>query len=343
MSRIGDALKRAGAASEESSFGDLAPDPLMLTRPAPGQNGDGVGQAAAPVEPDRLTEAEQISTDDVVDVATDTAVEVATDAAVDADVMTDAALGDESLLQSVVGQSEKLVANPQLQPVAVEQYRRLAAILHHAQKERGIRRVLVASALAEEGKTLTATNLALTLSESYRKRVLLVDADLRRPGVNIAFGIAKQAGLSESLADAVPRKLSIVQLSPTLSVLPAGHPNQDPMHGLTSLRMAQILEEAATMFDWVIIDSPPVGILPDAKLLARMVDNVLLVVAAAKTPYGAIQRAADALGRDRILGVVLNRVDPDSATPGANQYYRYYTYGERPNGRGPGLLRRLIG
>jgi capsular exopolysaccharide synthesis family protein len=235
------------------------------------------------------------------------------------------------------------VANVQLQPVAVEQYRRLAAILHHAQKERGIRRVLVASALAEEGKTLTATNLALTLSESYRKRVLLVDADLRRPGVNIAFGIAKQSGLSETLAAEVPEKLSVVQLSPTLSILPAGQPNQDPMHGLTSLRMAQILDEASTMFDWVIIDSPPVGILPDAKLLARMADSVLLVIGAGKTPYGAIQRAADALGRDRILGVVLNRVDPSSATPGANQYYRYYAYGDRSNGRGPGLLRRLIG
>ena len=188
-----------------------------------------------------------------------------------------------------------------MQPVAVEQYRRLAAILHHAQKETGIRRVLVASALAEEGKTLTATNLALTLSESYRRKVLLIDADLRRPGVNIAFGIAKQAGLSEALAAELPQKLSIVQLSPTLSVLPAGHPNHDPMHGLTSLRMAQILDEASTTFDWVILDSPPVGILPDAKLLARMVDNVVLVVAAGVTPYGAIHRAADALGRDRIL------------------------------------------
>ncbi len=209
---------------------------------------------------------------------------------------------EESLLQFVATHSEKLVANPQLQPVAVEQYRRLAAILHHAQKERGISRILVASALAEEGKTLTATNLALTLSESYRKRVLLIDADLRRPGVNIAFGIAKQAGLSEALAAEVPQKLSIIQLSPTLAVLPAGHPNQDPMHGLTSLRMSQILDEATEMFDWVIIDSPPVGILPDAKLLARMVDNVVFVIAAGKTPHGAIQRAVDALGRDRVLG-----------------------------------------
>jgi capsular exopolysaccharide synthesis family protein len=254
----------------------------------------------------------------------------------------DGPVAEGTLLDAVAGQSDKLVANPQLQPVAVEQYRRLAAILHHAQKERGIRRVLIASALAEEGKTLTATNLALTLSESYRRRVLLIDADLRRPSVNVAFGIGGQAGLSEALASEQPQKLSIVQLSPHLSVLPAGHPNQDPMHGLTSLRMAEILDEASEMFDWVIIDSPPVGLLPDAKLLARMVDNAVFVVAAGRTPHGAIQRAIDSLGRERVLGIVLNRVDPNSAAPGGYAYYRYYGYGDRTNGKKPSLLSRLF-
>lgn len=319
MSRIGDAMKRAGEGTGEAPGAPLYDEVAVPP----------VDQARLPVDGDAVARAEASESNEI---------------AVPADGNGSTALdSEESLLQFVATQSEKLVANPQLQPVAVEQYRRLAAILHHAQKERGISRVLVASALPEEGKTLTATNLALTLSESYRKRVLLIDADLRRPGVNIAFGIAKQAGLSEALAHEVPQKLSIIQLSPTLAVLPAGHPNQDPMHGLTSLRMSQILDEASEMFDWVIIDSPPVGILPDAKLLARMVDNVVFVVAAGKTPYGAIQRAADALGRDRILGVVLNRVDPKTAAPGAYQYYRYYGYGERTNGRKPGFIRRLLG
>lgn len=320
MSRVGDAMKRAGAAPEDAPFKDLALDPLVV---------------APTIEPRLDGDAESL--------APSTADLLASQAIAEAGAASDALAVDESLLQAVVGHSEKLVANPLLQPVAVEQYRRLAAILHHAQKERGIRRVLVASALAEEGKTLTATNLALTLSESYRKRVLLIDADLRRPGINMAFGIAKQAGLSEALASELPQKLSIVQLSPTLAVLPAGHPNSDPMHGLTSLRMSQILDEASEMFDWVIIDSPPVGILPDAKLLARMVDNVVFVIAAGRTPHGAIQRAVDALGRERVLGVVLNRVDPKTAAPGAYQYYRYYGYGERTNGQKAGLVRRLLG
>jgi capsular exopolysaccharide synthesis family protein len=331
MSRIGDAMKRAGAVSDDAFLTELTLTPV-------GPNSPAEGDVIEATEADVSDEIEA----DVRDETGETDDQLAAEATARVAAASDALAVDESLLQAVVGRSEKLVANPQLQPVAVEQYRRLAAILHHAQKERGICRVLVASALAEEGKTLTATNLALTLSESYRKKVLLVDADLRRPGINIAFGIAKQAGLSEALAAEVPQKLAIIQLSPTLAVLPAGHPNKDPMHGLTSLRMSQILDEASQMFDWVIIDSPPVGILPDAKLLARMVDNVVLVVAAGRTPYGAIQRAADALGRDRILGVVLNRVDPKTAAPGANQYYRYYGYREHKNGRKPGLFQRLM-
>jgi protein-tyrosine kinase len=303
MSRIGDAMKRAG--QTESAFGALSGD----------------------VAPEAAEAPAELTIEQAVD---------AGETAVNGTAM------DGTLLEAVAGHSEKLVANPQLQPIAVEQYRRLAAILHHAQKERGIRRVLVASALAEEGKTLTATNLALTLSESYKRRVLLIDADLRRPSVNIAFGIGKQAGLSEALAAEHAQKLSIVQLSDHLSVLPAGHPNHDPMHGLTSLRMSQILDEASEMFDWVIVDSPPVGLLPDAKLLARMVDNVVFVVAAGKTPHGAIQRAIDSLGRERVLGIVLNRVDPKEAAPGGYEYYHYYGYGERANGKAPGFIRRLL-
>src|SRR5262245_35494541 len=128
----------------------------------------------------------------------------------------------------------RLVASPTIQPLAVEQYRRLAAILHHTQEARGIRRGLVASALAEEGQTLTAINLALTLSQSYGRRVLLVDADLRRPGIGHVFGLPHSGGLSEALFCPNPEKLTLVQLSHKLSVLPAGHAMRDPMAGLSS-------------------------------------------------------------------------------------------------------------
>jgi capsular exopolysaccharide synthesis family protein len=308
MSRISDALKRSGAADMTAGFEDLSVTEVadLGVEPAPMVLG----------EPQPLDELPVMSSPAGVHNA-------------------------PGLFDDVTARwSDKLIANPSLPSIAVEQYRRLAAILHHAQEDRGIRRVLVASALAEEGKTLTATNLALTLSESYGRRVLLVDADLRRPGISLAMGLPHGAGLSNVLYTIEQEKLPLLTVSEKLSILPAGQPTSDPMAGLTSSRMAAILEEASAAFDWVIIDSPPIGVLPDAKLLAAMVDGALLVIRAGSTPFAAIQRAADSLGRERLLGVVLNRVDESIAAPG-EYYYRYYGYSGTDRGK-PGLLHRFF-
>lgn len=223
--------------------------------------------------------------------------------------------------------SEKIVAADQARPDAVEQYRKLAATMHHAQVDRGIKVLLVASAIMGEGKTLTSTNLALTLSESYRRRVLLVDADLRKPSLHDVFQVPNVSGLSDGLEGDADQRLSLLQVSPTLTLLPAGRPLHDPMGALTSTRMRRILEEAREAFDWVIIDTPPVGMLTDANILSQMVDGSLLVVSAGRTPFGIVQKAAEALGRERLLGVVLNRVDPDDQPHGEAGYGYGYYYG----------------
>jgi capsular exopolysaccharide synthesis family protein len=223
--------------------------------------------------------------------------------------------------------AEKLVVASRPEQSTVEQYRKLAATLHHAQVERDLKVVMVSSAVSGDGKTLTSTNLALTLSESYRRRVLLIDADLRRPSVHEVFQVKNQNGLTECLAAETERRLPLIQASPYLSLLLAGRPDSDPMSGLTSGRMHRLIGEAAATFDWVIIDTPPVVLLPDANLLAAMVDAAILVIGAGKTPYKLITRAVDALGRNKILGVVLNRVDRSCLVGGYG--YGYYSYGER--------------
>ena len=215
--------------------------------------------------------------------------------------------------------SGKLVLNADLEPNSVEQYRRLAARLHLDQAQRGTKLVMVTSALVGEGKTLTSTNLALTLSESYRKRVLLVDGDLRRPGIHDMFGIPNFTGLSDAIRSTDERKVSVIHLTEHLSVLTAGRPDSDPMGVLSSERMQRVLGDAAAAFDWVIIDTPPVALLSDAHLLASLVDTVVLVVRAGVTPFEAIQTATVAVGRDRIMGVVLN-----AAQSGQRNSYRYY-------------------
>ena len=215
---------------------------------------------------------------------------------------------------------EKLVISLAVNQAAVEQYRKLAASLHQLQMERGTKIIMVASAMAGEGKTLTAANLALTLCESFHRRVLLIDADLRRPAVHKVLNVMNVSGLNDALGAPEDQKLTIIEVSPRLSVLPAGRPNPDPMRCLTSARMRSIVQEAAAKFDWVVLDTPPVELLPDASLMVEMVDGVVLVVSAGRTPFKSIERAVNAIDRKRIVGVVLNRVVDTKAA----HYYDYY-------------------
>jgi len=224
-------------------------------------------------------------------------------------------------LNRVVG--GKLVIGEDVGAATVEQYRRLAATLHHAQCKDGIKIVMIASALAGEGKTLTAVNLALTLSESFGRRVLLIDADLRRPALHEVFQVSNESGLNDGLKVDHDRRLTVLEVSPRLSLLPAGKPDSDPMGVLTSERMGRVIQEASNRFDWVVIDTPPVGLLPDAHLLARMVNVVVLVAKAGRTPCALIQRAIQSLDRNRIIGVVLNQVQERAISPGG-KYEKYY-------------------
>jgi capsular exopolysaccharide synthesis family protein len=222
--------------------------------------------------------------------------------------------------------AEKLVVTPSISPVSLEQYRRLAATLHRQQTERGIKSVMVASTLPGEGKTLTAVNLALTFSESYGRQVLLIDGDLRRPTTHDVLDVPNILGLGAGLTQEADQKLSLIRVSPRLSVLTAGQPDPDPMSRLASDRMRRVMAEAAAQFDWVIIDTPPVGKVPDANLLAAMSDVVLLVVQAGRTPAKLVQRTAEAVGVQKVVGVVLNRAEDRLVTGESASVYGYDRY-----------------
>ena len=311
MSRLEEALKRSGSGE---LFG--------------GTSGDGSTAASAPPA-SQVRDPEAFSHQSSEPAGLTTRARFDT-APASSDPMREDAAGrqveltaEPGLVATAAGVAEKVVVDADTNPASVEQYRRLAAVLHHAQNERGLKVIMVTSALPGEGKTLTASNLALTLSESYQRRVLLVDADLRRPSIHQLFALPSLSGLSDGLRSVEDRKLTLVEVSSHLTVLPAGRPDPDPMSVLTSSRMQYVLDEAREKFDWVIVDTPPVGLMPDAHLLAAMVDGALLIIGAGMSPHRAVAKAAEVIGRDRILGVVLNRVARNDMSHGS-YYYLYY-------------------
>jgi capsular exopolysaccharide synthesis family protein len=220
-------------------------------------------------------------------------------------------------------QSPTQAGNPGLtNPIAAEQFRKLAAQIVRAQETHGVKVVTVTSALQGEGKSFTSTALAMTLANSYKRDVLLVDADMRLPSLQTLFQLPAGWGLSELLDQARTDQISPYQVSPMLAVLTAGRPNRDPVGALTSPRMREFIEAASAKYDFVIVDTPPVAVLPDANLLGSMVDAVLLVIAAGETQYEFVKRAVEAIKKERILGVVMNRAEHGLALK-AYDYSKY--------------------
>ncbi|MCU1385647.1 MAG: ywqD 1 [Acidobacteria bacterium] len=318
MTRLRDALEKAssrtGAAKGEAADAPHFTDPVQLVSDC--WNLDGVEEPIVADNNFRLPDPFEPGHVQAVAAAPDRVEAVPPPAERNraADVWATYRFGKEA--------STKVVVGPDPNPALVEQYRRLGAALHHHQLQGGAHTLMVTSAVASEGKTLTATNLALTLSHSYKRRVLLIDADLRRPSVHDVLGLPNTVGLTDALRHSDRSRLRFHKLSPMLSVVTAGRPDSDPMAGLVSETMSQILTEAAAQFDWVIVDTPPVALLPDANLLAAMIDTALLVVSANATPYPLVARAVQAIGEQRILGVVLNRM-AHSEMIGAYNYYGY--------------------
>lgn len=236
-------------------------------------------------------------------------------------VVADADKSPLSFLEHDKATRYRFVVSPAVSVESREQYRLLAATLHKGQLENGLKVVMVASAVTGEGKTLTAVNLALTLSESYQRRVVIVDADLRRPAVHRVFQLDNSNGWASGLSDSQGASdlwtLPLRWMTGRLAVVTAGESVADPMAGLTSERMRCLIQLARETFDWVIVDTPPLGVLPDAGLVAALTDKAVLVVKAASTPYDLVIKAADALGRQKIAGVVLNGA---AAQPHSTRY-----------------------
>jgi len=214
--------------------------------------------------------------------------------------------------------------------LAGEQYRILRAKLVNLQRQRGIKTILVTSSIPADGKTFTACCLSGILAQEPGKRVLLVDADMRKPSAAVSLGIdgkMSSEGLSLWLQGDVTQDKALRRCSNLdFYFLPSGPVPENSSELLSSPNLEMVIKSLTEIFDWVVIDCPPVLALADAMQLSSVCDTVLLVVRANKTPSKLVLQAIQMIGRDRIGGVVMNRVRLTNLP-----YYKYYqSYGGSP-------------
>lgn len=204
--------------------------------------------------------------------------------------------------------------------MASERFNLLSIRLRQMRQDRALKMVLITSAVPEEGKSLISCNLAGALAHG-KERVLLLEADLRRPTLATRFGIGRREGLSEWLQGFAAAAGNIYLLRPfDFWLMPAGKIAEDPVRLLQSARFAALLAAVTQMFTWIIIDAPPMHPVADAAVLSPHADGVLLIARQGKTERQHLQRSLQSLKNSHLLGVVLN----GCKTSKRHDYYGYY-------------------
>lgn len=206
---------------------------------------------------------------------------------------------------------------------AAEQYRTLYYRLERMREVKPMKIIALTSAMPGEGKTVTAVNLALAAAKANtERRILLIDADLRRCQVASVLGIRGKTGLAELLAGECDVRDVVRRFNSTrLAVIPAGTTPEDPSQVLASSRMKQFLKAVRDNFDEVYIDLPPTLPFADSTILGHLTDGVLVVVRANVTPTKAVNQAVEQLGGAPILGCVLNGAEVNT-TPYLKNYIK---------------------
>jgi capsular exopolysaccharide synthesis family protein len=214
---------------------------------------------------------------------------------------------------------------------AADRLRLLRMQLHEFWKSGKLRKLLVTSPLPNDGKTTIALNLATALAEHEGRKVLLIEADLHHCPLVEELGLVPAGGLAQCLEDRSDPIAALRYIKPLgWYLLPAGRAAGNPTVLLQTERLPIILEQLAPLFDCIVIDSPPVLPLTDSLTLKKCTDASLLVTRAGRTSQDALDEAIALLGKQHVLGIILNGVE---GLDRAYSKYRYSYYGADSNGR----------
>lgn len=207
-----------------------------------------------------------------------------------------------------------------------EAYRTLRTNIQFSSVDKQIKTLMVTSSMMSEGKTTTITNLAETFAQAGN-RVIIVDADLRRPRVHQVFGVSNQQGVTNVLAGQVDLKGAVKVAGSQINVLTSGPIPPNPSELLGSTKMKELIQMLSDHYDIVLIDAPPVNMVTDAAVLSTFVDGVVLAIASGKTEIEAGKRALKSLEavNANVLGAVMTMVP---VTKKGYYSYQYYSYEE---------------
>ena len=204
--------------------------------------------------------------------------------------------------------------------IASESYRTLRTNIQYSSFDKECKVIVVTSSVPGEGKSTTSGNLALSLAEG-EKKVILIDCDLRKPSVHKNFGLSNTIGLSDIIVDKESVTNVGYKYNRNLTILTAGKIPPNPAEMLGSKSMSSLIEALRTVFDYVVLDTPPVQAVTDAQILSAKADGTILVVKAESTKKELVHNTVNLLKKvnSNIIGTVLNGLENTK-----NGYYYYY-------------------
>jgi capsular exopolysaccharide synthesis family protein len=323
MSRIFDALQRSGTEQSGIEYPDLV-SVVTEVFEAPREQRP-MAEAAtvlepAPVQPTPIQPISVQPTTVPPAAVQQAIVQTSTTEPFTKEVTGDGPVDFPSLQVSVLP-SSKLVFLTEPDSLAAEKFRFLGVRLRQLQQNRPLKKVLVTSTIPEEGKSTVSANLAGVLARR-KQSVLLIEGDLRRPGLAQQFGLGRLAGLGEWLQSGRQTVSNVYRLDgPDFWFMPAGNPPENPLELLQSGRLSALMGQLVNLFDWIIVDSPPLLPLADTTVWTRVTDGTLLVAREGKSEKAQLQRGLEALKKSDLLGVVLN----GCAHPDHKSYYQRYS------------------